>query len=78
MDFGKMLMTLGSIVFALGLLLVLLPKGAHPLAWFGRLPGDISYSRNNTVLFIPLTSMIVVSALLSALLWISRRLFPPS
>ena len=42
--------------------------------WFGRLPGDIRIERDNGVLFIPLTSMIVVSVVASLILnFVLRR-----
>jgi Protein of unknown function (DUF2905) len=38
------------------------------LGWFGRLPGDINITRGDTRIFIPLTSMIIVSLLLTLIL----------
>jgi uncharacterized membrane protein required for colicin V production len=35
------------------------------LTWFGRLPGDISITRGGTRIFVPITSMIVVSIVLT-------------
>jgi hypothetical protein len=43
------------------------------LAWFGRLPGDIRITGENTRVYIPITSMIIVSLALTALLWLLRR-----
>jgi len=43
------------------------------LGWFGNLPGDIKYKGENTFIFIPITSMLVVSALLSLISWIISR-----
>jgi len=43
------------------------------LGWFGNLPGDIKYKGENTFVFIPITSMLVVSALLSLISWIISR-----
>jgi hypothetical protein len=43
------------------------------LAWFGNLPGDIRIRRGGFQLFIPITSMIVVSVLFSILLMVFRR-----
>ena len=59
----------------LGLLLVLIG-----LAWpwlgklpFGRLPGDIVVNRENFRFYFPLTTMIIVSMLLSAIFWFLRK-----
>jgi len=43
------------------------------LDWFGNLPGDIRYKGENTFVFIPITSMLLVSALLSVLMWLFNR-----
>jgi hypothetical protein len=40
---------------------------------FGRLPGDISVDRPGFKLFAPFTSMILVSLLLSLIVWLLRR-----
>ena len=50
------------------------------LAWpwlsklpLGRLPGDIVVNRENFRVYFPITTMILLSLLLSALLWLFRR-----
>ena len=40
---------------------------------FGRLPGDLVIERPNLKLYLPITSMILVSLILSVLLWIFRQ-----
>jgi len=57
--------------------LVLLVAG---LAWpwlsklpFGRLPGDISVERENFSLFLPITTSIIVSIVISLLVWLFRK-----
>lgn len=44
-------------------------------SWFGRLPGDIRYQGENTRLFVPITSMLLASAVLTLLVNLARRLF---
>jgi hypothetical protein len=44
-------------------------------SWFGRLPGDIRIETDNTRVFIPITSMLIVSVAVSLLLGLLRRLF---
>ena len=61
---GKTLILIGLILVGLGLLWVYFPKA---LSWFGHLPGDIRYKSENTTVFVPITSMIVVSVVLSLL-----------
>ncbi len=62
---GKLLITAGILLLALGLVLQVWPAA---LSWFGRLPGDLRIERENGVLLIPLTSMILVSLALSLIL----------
>lgn len=69
-NFGKWLMLAGLALALIGLLAHL---GA--LNWLGRLPGDIRIERPNARFYLPITSMIVVSVLLSLLLNLVRRLF---
>jgi hypothetical protein len=41
--------------------------------WFGRLPGDIHYSRGNFTFYFPLVTCILASLLLTFLLWFLRK-----
>ena len=61
------------ILLGLGIALVggLLSTGLFN--WFGRLPGDIRIESGNTRVFIPLVSCVVVSLVLSALLYLLRK-----
>ena len=43
------------------------------LSWFGRLPGDLRIERPNTRVYIPITSMLLLSLLLSVLMAIINR-----
>ena len=67
-SFGWMLVLLGGGIVLLGLLVA---TGA--LSWFGRLPGDIRIETEHTRVFIPITSMIIVSVVLTVLLSLFRR-----
>lgn len=66
---GRTLIGVGIAVVVLG---VLVQVGA--LRWFGNLPGDIRIEGDNSRVFVPITSMIVVSIVLSVLLNIVQRL----
>jgi hypothetical protein len=65
---GPAIVTAGVALVVLGLLVW---SGA--LAWFGRLPGDIRIERDTVRVYIPIVSMLIVSAVLSLLLYIVRR-----
>ncbi len=43
------------------------------LSWFGRLPGDIRFQGGRTRVFMPITSMIILSVVLSLVLALFRR-----
>ena len=45
------------------------------LYWIGRLPGDIRIEKENFKFYFPITTMILLSLLVTALVWIIRRLF---
>jgi hypothetical protein len=66
----------GPFIMALGVMIVLLGALAWAgwLSWFGRLPGDIRVEREHTRFYMPITSMIIVSVVLSVLLAVLRRL----
>ncbi len=65
---GLFLIIGGAVAIAVGLALQ-----TNLLSWFGKLPGDIRYSSDNVRVFIPITSMILVSIVLSLILWMVRR-----
>ena len=64
----RLLITIGLLIAAIGLLWPWLSK--LPL---GRLPGDIVIDRPGFKLFAPFTTMIVLSLVLSLILWLLRR-----
>ena len=70
-DLGKLLVLLGGIVVIVGLALILLGRTNLPI---GRLPGDIVYRGKNTTFYFPLATSIVVSVVLSVLLYVIGRL----
>jgi uncharacterized protein HemY len=68
-EMGKMLILLGGVLLGLGVLLTLGGK----LPWLGRLPGDIVIQRDNFSFYFPLTTSILVSVLVSLVLFLLRR-----
>lgn len=69
--------SLGWILIGAGLSLVVLGLVVYwgGFSWFGRLPGDIRYEGENTRIYVPLTSMILLSILLTVVVNLVRRLF---
>jgi hypothetical protein len=66
---GKLVVVAGVVLAALGALL-----WGGLLAWFGHLPGDIRVVGERTRVYVPITSMLVVSAGLTLVLWLVRKL----
>jgi hypothetical protein len=69
--------SLGSLLLIIGLVLVVigLLVSFGGLGWFGRLPGDVRVERESMRVYIPFASMIVVSIVLSLILYFARRFF---
>ena len=67
---GMLVIGVGIAVIIVGLLIY-----SGGLSWFGRLPGDIRYETERTRVYIPITSMLLVSAALSLLMYLLRRFF---
>ncbi|MBZ5720510.1 MAG: DUF2905 domain-containing protein [Acidobacteriia bacterium] len=69
-DLGRLLLFLGIILAVAGLALILLGRTSLPL---GRLPGDIIYRGKNTTFYFPLATSILLSIVLSVLLYVVGR-----
>jgi hypothetical protein len=67
---GALLVAVGVVLILIGLLM-----WSGSLAWFGRLPGDIRIERESVHVYIPIVSMLLVSAVLSLVLYLMRRFF---
>jgi hypothetical protein len=73
MDFGRVCIVSGAVLLVVGSILLILPKGIEPFAWFGRLPGDISYKSDSVTVWIPITSMVIVSIVGTLILRVIQR-----
>jgi hypothetical protein len=62
MSLGRMLIMLGLLITALGVLVSL-----------GRLPGDIVIRGKHSVFYFPLVTCLLISAVLSLVLWLVNR-----
>ena len=77
---GKLFIGIGVVIAVVGALLLLadrIPGISHLFSWMGKLPGDISIKRDNFSVYFPLGTSILLSVLLSLVLyllsWIFRR-----
>ncbi|MDI5934884.1 DUF2905 domain-containing protein [Halomonas sp. M4R5S39] len=65
---NRTLILIGLLIIAIGLLWPWLSR--FP---FGQLPGDIVIRRENVSFYFPITTMILLSLLVSAILWLFHR-----
>ena len=70
-DLGKTLVLIGLVVGGIGVVILLSSRVGLPL---GRLPGDISYKGKNVTFYFPLGASILISILLSAVLYLISRM----
>jgi heme/copper-type cytochrome/quinol oxidase subunit 2 len=69
-DLGKLLLILGGMIVLIGVVLLLAGRFNLPL---GRLPGDITYRGKHTVVYFPLATSIIISIVVSLILWLFNR-----
>ncbi len=69
-SFGRPLIIIGLVLVGLGLVLQFGPS----VPWLGRLPGDIRIERPNLRVYVPIASSIVISVVLTGLLWLWSKL----
>jgi len=70
-EIGRMLVMLGIALVVIGGIVMLLGRTGLPL---GRLPGDVLYRGKNSTFYFPLASSILISIVLSIVLFLIGRL----
>ena len=68
-DLGKFLVIVGLLIAAIGALL----WSGIDRGWLGRLPGDIHYKGDNFSVHFPIVTCLLISAILSLILWLFRK-----
>lgn len=68
-DIGRLLVVFGVLIALAGVALLLLGR----VPWLGRLPGDIHIERGNWTFYFPLATSLLLSVVLTLLLWIIGR-----
>jgi hypothetical protein len=66
---GKSLIMLGLVIALIGVVL----SFAGRIPWLGRLPGDIYVKRENFTFYFPLATSIILSVVISFILWLLRK-----
>ena len=69
-DFGWGLVVIGLVIVVIGLFWVFAPSFLRP----GRLPGDIVIEGKNTRIYLPIVTCLVISVVLSLIMWLIRAL----
>jgi hypothetical protein len=70
-EMGKWLFIIGIVIALLGLAFML--AGKFNISWLGHLPGDFSFRGKNFSFYFPLTTSLLVSIILSVIIWIISR-----
>jgi len=70
-QFGKSVIIIGLLISIAGMVIWL---AGNKLSWLGHLPGDFRIVKKGFTLFIPFTSMLLVSVLISFLIWLIKKL----
>ena len=70
-DLGKLFVWIGAFIVVLGLAIILAGKLNLPI---GRLPGDFTWRGKNTTVYFPLMTSIVLSVILSLVLYFVNRM----
>ena len=70
MELGKLLILFGAMLLVAGVVVMLWGRMHFPL---GRLPGDFLYRGKNTTVYFPLATSMVVSVVLSIVLYVVSR-----
>jgi hypothetical protein len=70
MSLGRVLIAIGLLVAALG---VLISLGERLPIRLGRLPGDLIIRGKNSVFYFPLVTCLLISVILSVVLWLMNR-----
>lgn len=68
-DIGRTLIVLGFLIALAGVVLVIFGR----VPWLGRLPGDIYIQRGNFIFYFPLATSLLLSAVLTLLLYVVGR-----
>ncbi len=70
---GWTLIVTGAVLVVVGGFLIFAPN----IPWLGKLPGDLRFQRGNVEVFIPLTTCLLISAVVTGVLWVIRWLRLP-
>jgi len=67
---GKILIVAGAVLIVAGIIVYF---AGNKFGWLGHLPGDIRVEKENVKFYFPITTMVLISILLSVVMWIIRK-----
>ncbi len=70
---GKLLILFGLVCAGLGVILMFGGK----IPYLGRLPGDLTFKKDNVEIIIPLTTSIILSVIINVVLWLLSYIRKP-
>lgn len=71
-NLGKVLIITGALLIAAGIIVLF---AGNKINWPGHLPGDIRIERDHFRFYFPFTTMVLLSILITGILWIVRKFF---
>ncbi|MBY0276366.1 DUF2905 domain-containing protein [Candidatus Binatia bacterium] len=71
-EIGRTLIALGVLLVVAGGIVLLLGRTGVPFG-LGRLPGDVLIKRDGFTFYMPITTSILISVVVTAILWLLRR-----
>jgi uncharacterized protein HemY len=71
-EIGRTLIALGILLVVAGGIVLLLGRTGVPFG-LGRLPGDVLIKRDGFTFYMPITTSILISVVVTAILWLLRR-----
>ncbi len=69
---AKYIIFFGAGIIIIGLIIYFFHDKLH---WLGRLPGDIRIENKNSRIYFPVVTMLIISIVISAVLYIIRKFF---
>ena len=70
-NLGKILVIAGIILIIAG---VIIYCAGDKLGWIGHLPGDIRVEKENVRFYLPITTMIILSIVVSFIFWLIKKI----
>ncbi|MCS7228545.1 MAG: DUF2905 domain-containing protein [Candidatus Kryptonium sp.] len=72
---GKVLLLIGALIFIFGAILLIADKIGGKIPFIGKLPGDILIQKRNFTFYFPITTSILLSIILTLIIWILSFIF---